>query len=67
VNAILEFTLAPVGTGTRVGMVFHVAGPASVNAGRYADAVDKVFAEAFPRLLAHTARPKPAQETKTKE
>jgi uncharacterized protein YndB with AHSA1/START domain len=67
VNAVLEFTLAPVGTGTRVGMVFHVAGPSSVNAGRYADAVDKVFAEAFPRLLAHTARPKPAPETKTKE
>lgn len=67
VNAVLEFTLAPVGTGTRVGMVYHVAGPASVNAGRYADAVDKVFEEAFPRLLAHTARPKPVQETKTKE
>jgi hypothetical protein len=29
--------------------------------------VDKVFAEAFPRLLAHTARPKPAPETETKE
>lgn len=67
VNAVLEFTLAPLGTGTRVGLVFHVAGPSSVNAGRYADAVDKVFAEAFPRLLAHTARPKPAQETGKKE
>jgi uncharacterized protein YndB with AHSA1/START domain len=67
VNAVLEFTLAPSGTGTRVGMVFHVAGPSSVNAGRYADAVDKVFAEAFPRLLAHTARPKPPEDKKTKE
>lgn len=67
VNAVLEFTLAPVGTGTRVGMVFHVAGPSSVNAGRYADAMEKLFAEAFPRLLAHTARPKPPEETKTKE
>lgn len=72
VNAVLEFTLAPVGSGTRVGLVYHVAGPSSVNAGRYADAVDKVFAEAFPRLLAHTARPKPAQDKapedkKTKE
>jgi uncharacterized protein YndB with AHSA1/START domain len=66
-NAVLEFTLAPVGTGTRVGVVFHVAGPASVNAGRYADAVDKVFAEAFPRLLAHKAPPKPADDKKTKE
>jgi uncharacterized protein YndB with AHSA1/START domain len=67
VNAVLEFTLAPSGTDTRVGVVFHVAGPAAVNAGRYAEAVDKVFAEAFPRLLAHTARPKPPEETKTKE
>jgi uncharacterized protein YndB with AHSA1/START domain len=67
VNTVLEFTLSPSGTGTRVGMVFHVAGPAAVNAGRYADSVDKVFAEAFPRLLAHTARPKPAPDKKTKE
>jgi uncharacterized protein YndB with AHSA1/START domain len=67
VNAVLEFTLAPVGTGTRIGLVYHVAGPASVNAGRYADAVDKVFAEAFPRLLVHRARPKPPEETNTKE
>jgi uncharacterized protein YndB with AHSA1/START domain len=67
VNAVLEFTLAPSGTGTRVAMVFHVAGPSSVNAGRYADAVDKVFAEAFPRLLAHTARPKPPEDKTKKE
>jgi uncharacterized protein YndB with AHSA1/START domain len=64
VNAILEVALAPDPKGTRVNLVFHVAGPASVNAGRYADAVDKVFAEAFPRLLAHKA---PPEEPKTKE
>lgn len=67
VTAILEFTLSPLGDGTRVGMVFHVAGPGLVNAGRYAEAVDKVFAEAFPRLIAHTARPKPPEKTKPKE
>ncbi len=67
VNAVLEFTLAPVGSGTRVGMVFHVAGSASVNAGRYAEAVDKLFAEAFPRLLAHKARPKPPEDAESKE
>jgi len=67
VNAVLEFTLAPARTGTRVGMVYHVAGPLSVNAGRYADAVDKLFAEAFPRLLGHRARPKPPEDAKPKE
>jgi len=67
VNAVLEVALAPHPKGTRVYMVFHVAGPAAVNAGRYADALDKVFAEAFPRLLSHKARPKPPEEEEAKK
>lgn len=67
VNAVLEVSFAPDPKGTRVNLVYHVAGPAAANAGRYADAVDKVFAEAFPRLLSHKARPKPPEEAKAKE
>lgn len=67
VHGVMEFSLAPIGDGTRVGMVYHVAGPGSVNAGRYADAVDRMLAEAFPRLLAHKARPKPPEDKKMPE
>lgn len=60
VTGILDIALAPERDGTRVTLTYRVGGPASADLGRLAGALDAMFAEAFLRLLAHTARPAPA-------
>jgi uncharacterized protein YndB with AHSA1/START domain len=55
VNAVLDFTLKPEGTGTRLTLSYRVGGPASLDLGKLATPVDGVMAQAFARLLAHRA------------
>jgi uncharacterized protein YndB with AHSA1/START domain len=55
--AVLDIALAPERDGTRVTLTYRVGGPASAGLGQLADPVDRVFAEAFARLLVHVPPP----------
>jgi len=63
VTAILDFTLAPDGTDTRVSMTYRVAGTVAAKLDSLAAPVDAVMSEAFARLtrLAATGRADPAK------
>jgi uncharacterized protein YndB with AHSA1/START domain len=62
VNAVLDIALVPEGGGTRVTLSYRVAGSASEGLDRYAAPVDRVFAEAFARLITHTAPADPKED-----
>ncbi len=57
VAGVLDIALKPEGAGTRVTLSYRVGGPASLNVGQFAAPVDRVFTEAFDRLLAHVPPP----------
>jgi uncharacterized protein YndB with AHSA1/START domain len=67
VQAVLDFALAPEGTGTKLVLTYKVGGPASLDLAKLAGPVDQVLGEAFARLLAHTPpEPEPAEKPKRK-
>jgi uncharacterized protein YndB with AHSA1/START domain len=64
VNAVMDFALKPEGTGTRITATYRVGGPAFTGLPALAAPVDTVLAEAFTRLLGHTARPDDPKKAK---
>jgi len=57
VNGILDFSLKPEGNGTHITVTYRVGGPSSLDIGQFAAPVDRVFAEALERLVAHVPPP----------
>jgi len=51
VNAVLDFSLKPQGNGTRLTMIYRVAGSASARLDTLAAPVDAVMSAAFARLV----------------
>ncbi len=52
VNAVLDITLAPEGSGTRLKLAYRVGGPSFVHLEEFATPVDEVMSGAFARLVA---------------
>lgn len=59
VNAILDFTLAPAGEGTRITLTYRVAGNAAAALDKLAAPVDAVMGEGFARLTRFATTGKP--------
>ncbi|MFZ4690569.1 MAG: SRPBCC family protein [Polymorphobacter sp.] len=59
VNAILDFTLSPAGTGTKVTMTYRVAGNAAAKLDSLAAPVDAVMSEGFARFTRFAVTSKP--------
>ena len=59
VNAVLDFSLKPEGSGTRLTMTYRVAGPAGTKLDLLAAPVDAVMSAGFARLVnfANTGKP----------
>jgi uncharacterized protein YndB with AHSA1/START domain len=51
VNAVLDFVLAPTGTGTTLTMTYRVGGPATAKLDTLAGPVDGVMSAGFARLV----------------
>jgi hypothetical protein len=59
VNAVLDFTLVPDGTGTRLTLTYRVGGPAQARLPDLAAPVDAVMSEALSRLARFAATGQP--------
>jgi uncharacterized protein YndB with AHSA1/START domain len=62
VQGVLDIALKPEGSATRVTLTYRVGGPPWLKLEQYAAPVDQVFAEAFARLIKHSARPPEPEE-----